>query len=138
MLARVEQSHTEISLSCHITTSRTFMIVLPFNMAIIVHDSFVSISSKLCQTHTLLKKKKMFLDFLKKKKERKRKQVFFTLNTLLVYLFDTSNFYPFVSGKCPALSYYFCWYFRKFKYIHTFWIQRKRLHFEVKQDKIQK
>lgn len=56
MLARVEQSHTEISLSCHITTSRTFIIVLPFNMAIIAHDSFVSISSKLCHTHTLLKK----------------------------------------------------------------------------------
>lgn len=78
MLARVEQSHTEISLSCHITTSRTFMIVLPFNMAIIVHDSFVSISSKLCQTHTLLKKKKCFWTFKKKKRKKKKTSIFYS------------------------------------------------------------
>lgn len=52
------------------------MIVLPFNMAIIVHDSFVSISNKMRHTHSILFKKKKFLEFLKK-------QVFFTLNTLL-------------------------------------------------------
>ena len=34
------------------------MIALPFNMAIIVHDSFVSISNKMCHTHSILFKKK--------------------------------------------------------------------------------
>ena len=71
------------------------MIVLPFNMAIIVHDSFVSISNKMRHTHSILFKKKKFVEFLKK-------QVFFTLNTLLCLPAAHLQLLPICLWKMPS------------------------------------